>query len=278
MKGYYYCSLDTFLNIVKTKTIFLSDPLKMNDAQEIKWYLNKINDTELFERISMRAGIELTCDDLLRSLEERGQHSIFISCFSQNPDLLSQWRAYANDGQGVAIGFHLDKLKKADNFFLDEIIYTDNVDDDPSHIENPAEIVADTIGTVYKELNITDRQEQIDVFLHELIPVMGKYKNPAFKEEAEIRLMYCDDLKFEKILSEFNAFTEPFNVLEFEHDFRTSGSNDITEFIKLPFDPEDIADIVIGPKCSLTVNNVKNIVKQKIGIDTQVTKSSASYR
>ena len=36
MRGYYYCSLSTFLNIIKYKQIYLSDPLKMNDTLEIK--------------------------------------------------------------------------------------------------------------------------------------------------------------------------------------------------------------------------------------------------
>ena len=43
MLGYYYCSLNTFLNIIKNKQIYLSDPLKMNDSLEIKWYLEKLN-------------------------------------------------------------------------------------------------------------------------------------------------------------------------------------------------------------------------------------------
>ena len=28
-----------------------------------------------------------------------------IGCFSKNGDLLSQWRAYAEDGKGFSIGF-----------------------------------------------------------------------------------------------------------------------------------------------------------------------------
>ena len=43
MLGYYYCSLSTFLNIIKNKQVYLSDPLKMNDSLEIKWYLEKLN-------------------------------------------------------------------------------------------------------------------------------------------------------------------------------------------------------------------------------------------
>ena len=47
MIGYYYCSLNTFLNIIKNKQIYLSDPLKMNDNLEIKWYLDRLNNEKI---------------------------------------------------------------------------------------------------------------------------------------------------------------------------------------------------------------------------------------
>ncbi|WP_416152053.1 DUF2971 domain-containing protein [Pseudomonas sp. Bout1] len=34
------------------------------------------------------------------------------TCFSKAGDVLSQWRAYADDGQGYAIGFDSKLLKK----------------------------------------------------------------------------------------------------------------------------------------------------------------------
>lgn len=30
---------------------------------------------------------------------------LYAACFSEEKDLLSQWRGYANNGAGVAIGF-----------------------------------------------------------------------------------------------------------------------------------------------------------------------------
>ena len=66
MIGYYYCSLDTFLNILKNKEIYLSDPLKMNDKLEIRWYLDRLNDDNkedafdsVFERMRIRSGLSL---------------------------------------------------------------------------------------------------------------------------------------------------------------------------------------------------------------------------
>ena len=289
MLGYYYCSLSTFLNIIKNKQVYLSDPLKMNDSLEIKWYLEKLNNEaralnrqefdlpdSIFEKMKSRSHLDFTFEEFMEKLDSRGQRSIYISCFSKNPDLLSQWRAYAEDGTGVSIGFDLNKLSVAPNILLKEVIYTNDV-----VYENKEYDVlktADTIGTVINENNIIKKDEQLEVFLHELIPELAKYKNPAFKEEKEVRLIYCDDLKFENVLDKYHAFEDEWSPIKLNSDFRVTGNNEITEFVKLDFDPSAIKKIYIGPKCSLSENDVSNIINKIIGKKIIVKKSRASYR
>lgn len=285
MRGYYYCSLDTFLNILKSKEIYLSDPLKMNDKAEIRWYLDKLNDDKnednifgsIFERMRMRSGLKFSLKELLDRLDSKGQNSIYVSCFSKKSDVLSQWRAYADDGSGVAIGFDLDKFLIANNFWIEEIIYTNDISEE-DEIESDIECVADTIGTVIHENNLTDREMKIDVFLHELIPVLVKYKNPAFIEEDEVRLIYCEDMKFEKIVNSYGAFKEKWEEKTLKHDFRTIRNNDITEFVRLGFQPDTITEICIGPKCALSKNDVLTISKTILGIEPNIEVSEASYR
>lgn len=284
MIGYYYCSLDTFLNILKSKEIYLSDPLKMNDKLEIRWYLDRLNDDRykedifdsVFERMRIRSGLEFSFDDLLSSFNSKGQRSIYISCFSKNPDLLSQWRAYADDGKGVSIGFNLDKFLIADNFWIEEVIYTNDIVEDER--ESDVEIVADSIGTVIHEKNITDKKIQIDIFLHELIPILAKYKNPAFIEENEVRLIYCDDMKFEKVIESYGAFQEKWEEKSLNHDFRVIGNSDITEFARLEFNPDCIEEVCIGPKCALRENDVLTISKALLGTEPIIRVSKSSYR
>lgn len=287
MLGYYYCSLNTFLNIIKNKQIYLSDPLKMNDNAEIKWYLDRLKNElvnvnnpnyqkSIFNMMKMCSQLDFTFEELVEVLNSKGQNSVYISCFSKEPDILSQWRAYAEDGRGVSIGFNLDKLDNADNLLVKEVIYTNDVVYNGS--ESDIEHVADTINTVINENKIAGREEKIEVFLHELIPGLVKYKNPAFNEEKEIRLIYCDDMKFEKIVDSYGAFVEKWESIELEHDFRTIGSNNITEFVKLDFCPNTIEEICIGPKCLLSKNDIKNIIKQLLEINVNIIESKSSYR
>lgn len=284
MKGYYYCSLNTFLNIIKSKQIYLSDPLKMNDNLEIKWYLERLNETKIeddvfdniFEIMKLRSGIEFTLQELNDCIDSIGQNSVYICCFSKDGDRLSQWRSYADNGCGVSIGFDLDKMAVADNIFIREVVYNNDVIF--GEHETDVEIVADSMGTVISEHNIKDKKKQIEVFLHELIPILAQYKNPAFIEENEVRLIYCDDLKFEKIIDKHGAFQEKWTNKELEHDFRAIGNNDITEFVKLDFDIDLVEDIYVGPKCLLSENDVINLVKKTIGKEISVSKSKSSYR
>ena len=107
MLGYYYCSLNTFLNIIKNKQIYLSDPLKMNDTLEIKWYLKNLENEDrlyreldfdvaesVFENLKSYSGLDFTLEEFKEILNYKGQRSAYINCFSKEPDILSQWRAY----------------------------------------------------------------------------------------------------------------------------------------------------------------------------------------
>lgn len=289
MIGYYYCSLSTFLNIVKNKQIYLSDPLKMNDKLEIKWYLERLKNESislegpeflevesLFNMLKMRSGIDFTFDELLEILNSEGQNSVYICCFSRESDILSQWRTYADNGRGISVGFNLEKLAGADNLLVREVIYSNDIV--YGDIESDVECVADTMGTVISYHKIASKEEKLKVFLHELIPELVKYKNPAFSEENEIRMIYCEDLKFEKIVDSYDAFIDKWETVELEHDFRSKGYDDITEFVKLDFHPDVIEEICIGPKSLLTERDVENIVEKMLGIEVNIIKSKASYR
>ena len=279
--GYYYCSINTFLNIIKNREIYLSDPLNMNDSSEIKWYLNKLNEEQkirpdsIFTALKKRSGLKFSFEELKDTLESYGQNSIYISCFSEEPDLLSQWRAYADDGRGVAIGFSLEHLVEYDNFLLKKSIYTNKVV--YNSLENDVEVVADQISTIISEEKITSNTDMIQLFIHELVPVLAGYKNPAFQEEKELRLIYCDDLKYGKIINKYNKFQRKLNFKNLEHHFRVV-NNYITEFVKFPFEPSTIKEIYIGPKCHLNINDINRITYRYLNEPVDVFVSKSSYR
>jgi hypothetical protein len=89
-------------------SFWLSDVFKLNDAEELTWG-RKILTTILRENHG------LFDDDFRFALIMRifgiDLHvRPFVGAFSGNSDLLSQWRAYAADGQGFASGLRATEI------------------------------------------------------------------------------------------------------------------------------------------------------------------------
>ena len=136
---YHYCSLDTFVQIVKNKTIRLSDLDKTNDYMEKRWGLQLLKDGLIKELNNHSISMDLTEDywysenarnhveQLNNDINSYLSHQSLIACFSLEKDLLSQWRAYAQDGEGVSVGFDYNYLKRLlkgqRNILIGKVIY-----------------------------------------------------------------------------------------------------------------------------------------------------------
>lgn len=106
---FHYTSLPTFLAIVESQSIRFCELSKSNDLTEGTFILESLRG--LMKHAGMPNQIQ-TC--VSHSLERLiGIYSYFGFCLTSEGDDLGQWRAYANDGQGVAIGFNLEKLAQA---------------------------------------------------------------------------------------------------------------------------------------------------------------------
>ena len=107
---YHYCSVNTFLNIVNNSSVYLSDVSKSNDSQELIWLENKCREHWQNNDLS---GIDFNVNDILNAIQ---RVKCWCMCFSEINDDLGQWRGYADDGKGVAIGFDKKFLKSVVQF------------------------------------------------------------------------------------------------------------------------------------------------------------------
>lgn len=115
---YHYCGVETFLNIIRNHTLRLSDLCKSTDRMELKALLEKIKE-KILERyrnsgdfvssviygMNMDDAFEYLTDKLITKMKDDTDQMLFGVCFSEDGDLLSQWREYADRGTGLAIGF-----------------------------------------------------------------------------------------------------------------------------------------------------------------------------
>jgi hypothetical protein len=105
---YHYCPTQTAFAILGSRTFRLSALSSANDRHEGR-VLGKV-----FSRLMTATGLPKGVVELASVIVQSyvGNTEGFAFCLSESNDLLSQWRAYANDGSGIAIGFSPKLLEK----------------------------------------------------------------------------------------------------------------------------------------------------------------------
>lgn len=288
---YHYCSVSTLLSIVENKSIWLSDAEKTNDYTEMKWLFSKIK--EVIEQILASYEGEYAKEILLRTKEIAFQTTgnllmknipivqyakSFLTCFSEASDLLSQWRAYGNDGKGVAIGFNAELF---DNFvqgsyYLTKVIYDQKEILNFLHIaiEQPLKYaIESSIDKNTNKCSISELALNVSMLIVAIWQEGFVYKNDTFSEEREWRLFrklqsdnYCDcdgidDYGYSDHLDGFfisnNKYLGDFTRSPIK--FRST-ENDMRAYFELGFEKckQDIfKEIIIGPKCKIADLDIK---------------------
>ena len=191
---YHYCGLDAFLSIIKNSTLWLSDIRKSNDYLECVYCRDKINekirgfledDKEALEAWDF--GYNINSDLSMDMIS-------YVACFSENKDQLSQWRGYADNGAGIAVGFSRESfadLKEAapSHISFRKVIYDEK--EQEKFIERIAResikaMETKPVAQVAAELNQNYRLQ---------FPVL---KNASFEEEAEWRIIFNDSFSKRK--------------------------------------------------------------------------------
>lgn len=262
---YHYCTVETMKEILERGTLRLSDIEKSNDYAERSWMKNLI-DQEFFERNSK--------DYQLVEAYRRGgacwweNKILYAACFSENADLLSQWRAYAMDGRGAAIGFYRSYLEKLDRE-VPELFYL-KVNYEAQRQRDYAMRQAAEIERLVKEKRTM--KEAVEKVFGKSEIAYGMMKNPAFSEEQEWRL--CMMVKTEDLHKRFSELLSTVGIY-----YKNSR---LVSFLDLNFSREKeeaVGRIILGPKCRLEIRDMKMALRawsyeeNRIGIE----RSSATY-
>ena len=232
---YHYCSTDTFFKILNSKEIWMSNIFNMNDYLEYIW---------LFEIIKKHKQSKFY-DFVFKCFNEKMNNNfVFISCFSEESDLLSQWRGYADDGKGFSIGFKKEMLKKIAN--LHKVTYS--ITDIPKEVEE---------SLLSNKENSKNWISNFKVEIEKYAPIT---KNHKFSEEKEWRLI--------EIISK----KDDLSTIKWRNS-----SDKIIPYIKKSFENELISEIIIGPKNNTLIEDMQ-LFLNSLGLkDIKVIKSEISY-
>lgn len=315
---YHYCSLDTFFNIIKNRSLWLSDISKSNDSQELLCFKEGVQSaisdkfSEYIDSI-LKKSKELESNpkealDFMKSKEEhqeafkrildtyKMEQSFFMNtwgiCFSEEGDLLSQWRGYADDAKGVSIGFSKEKLGTS----FKEISKSPFVFMKLGKVYYTKEYVIDIIKnkTNLDSINLETTPEQINDILCETLSIVTKegpfYKGTSFSEEKEWRLAITDmfPIKYNRksylnILKKANTNLLPLEIKDWNYIIK---QDVLVSYIELYLHniKDAVSSIIIGPKSKCTTDDIRDflifhgLLKDDYDNSIEVKKSESSYR
>lgn len=282
---YHYCSSLTFPEIIKSNELWLTPITKLNDDAEGTWICNYIN-TNIFHQmfalqrekdsINTEAQNRIYNDFYVKSLPLINEyiHKIipyqFVCCFSEEPDSLNQFRLYADDCKGYALGFNIYSLNynkitlgfpthvDKEGFYLCPVIYDRKLQD---------RIVTEQINKAVVEYQRNWKLEDFLSVIQQLATIACVFKHPSFHEEKEWRLIYTRSQK------EPNSYEQKF----------THKDNYLSAYYSLNFKTEKILlkDIIIGSR-NLSFPEHIEIFLKAYGFDFRylldLKKSESTYR
>lgn len=310
-KLYHYCSLDTLIAIISNKCIRLSDLSKSNDYMERKWIMNILEEAlnksfkdegiiiDLREKYWYEDGVNSHIDFLLDMLRYDVTRSSYITCFSRKGDLLSQWRAYADDGRGVSIGFDSKLLCKVDSrrndIYIEDVLYNKEEQIENIHfavinaLRHMKDLFEQDIARVNNDFNkyfIGEFDAFCEVICDEFEILSCYMKNPAFQEEDEVRIFYAPTIGDDSpaLIQEQLSKTSRFNNFVLNPINFWSRKDQIIGYCDLSFEKliqkGIISEIIIGPSSRVNEHDIYYLLT-KYGYnsnDIAIKQSEASYR
>ena len=206
---YHYTDAAGAVGILSKKQLWLTDILTTNDYSELTYSLdhtkNVIND-----KVRSIGDKDPMAKVILEQLEESISKTFqtfdfYAACFSKSQDKLSQWRAYARDGLGFAIGLKVTEESyrreppnnPADDVKVIAVNYSEKIlrDTLTEDVETTLNVLKDK-----DFITLINREDQREGALIILLSAVAAamitegilYKHPDFEEESEVRVLLLD--------------------------------------------------------------------------------------
>lgn len=259
---YHYTTIEGLKGIVESKCLWATNYRYLNDTEEIRHGLkitkelvaDRLKNTKSDETKPFLKTISVHLD---AQIAFEGNLNYYVTSFSSAPDLLSQWRGYCPNSDGVCIAFLLEgetlnSINKPP-VILQECQYVDNPEQLPQKVmKSLTNCVAVFLNSGFPIAEEQFLKSRITVdFMKTLIQMAISIKHPSFKEEKESRLI-CG----------------PTGMLDQSILFRPSHQM-LVPYQKIRLTPNDnvslpIVGVIVGPspKKALSISSVESFLLQ----------------
>lgn len=275
---YYYCKKEDFENVIKSKSLWLTRIIDSNDSEEIKRTLRiiwgKIKG-DVIEALKVD-GVNFESNIVMLEKElqtysfslDYGYNQLLCACLTENRDLAQNWNEYGDHGNGFALGFSQDLFCNIRNDVpFSTSLYEASIGYSKVYYEDDM-LVKQLTEVIIQAFKLKCGCPPYLTVLKTLISCSAIIKNPTYKDEREIRIIYYVD------------------------DLGKEGENasEITELEKspivhcsLPWVKSDglcaLREIIIGRNSGVTKEEVQKILNQNaINQSISIVESEYSYQ
>lgn len=209
----HYTSIGTLERIAQTGEIWFSNPLYMNDVDELRYGMNLG-----VHAVRSHVGLREACppdhynalldafDELYTTFDNDSAFDVYVFSCSEHDDeigddgLLSMWRGYGGDGNGVAIVFDMSELMRAQTPLLVRQVQYLSYDASEAWIDGKLHQFAlelQRLGGPVSDM------KGAAALLFERIKLFALFtKHRGFHEEREWRIVYLRELDRQQMMTQ----------------------------------------------------------------------------
>lgn len=282
---YHYTDGRGLKGILETQTIWFTDYRHMNDPSELLHGIDMAKDVARIAANGADGRVRLfleTLSDMFSPRNFSSNFEFFIASFSRDRDDLGQWRAYADNGRGYAIGFapHIFAIEDKRDREPNENVVVGPVRYDINEVCARHEVAVERVASIF--LNAVEANADLVSDQRVRFPFMQNMaraviaspliwnclttKHPAYAHEREVRLILLG--LTERLATYITT--------------RLRGSEIVPYVIhQLPVKkPHSLAGIVVGPAAPIDAERTVRTLLRSLGYspDLPVSRSDIPYR
>jgi hypothetical protein len=285
---YHYSDLGSLIGILESQNLYSTNINYLNDAKELKHGVSLISEViDLFRNTKN----ERIFSFMKSSLNKIYDIDKYVTCFSKNGDLLSQWRSYGNDGKGVAIGFDPLEIEESiyDSIVCMNIMYSESRQKEI--LEVYIRIIIGYFESIKENIDWTDFDYDnliADTLIYFLEGIISNFKHPSFSEEKEFRIEYKVDGNINKAHKKNQYFKSSGSLvvpyIKLESRLKKSKQQALKNPDFLKHTKSDInfpvKEIILGPSLDYEMNKISiEKLLSKTGYENvQIKQSTIPYR
>ena len=256
----HYTSMEVLESIITNNEIWFSNPLFMNDYEEIRFGINEGMNAFLRGDFLEKLLIDKDFCELLRNNAREWfdkfdkEHALdtYVFCFSEhlNTDtdgILSMWRGYGGNGSGVSLVFDTKKIIFRDDtpLIFGKVEYFSIKE----RMDWISKLIVDFCNIINKNKIEKNHARLCTFWFFERLKIFAlTTKHRGFSEEHEWRVIYMPDRDHKKLLARFFDYRIKANGIEPRMKFKLEFIEGVTD---TDFSLSKIlSQIILGPSFS----------------------------